>query len=67
MDRSVIHYVKEMQAGNEQAFNELYHMIYDDVFRMVYSHVHNQADVNDVTQEVFISLDRKSTRLNSSH
>lgn len=56
MDRSVIRYVKEMQAGNEQAFTELYHAIYDDVYRMVYSHVHNQADANDVTQEVFISL-----------
>lgn len=56
MDRSVIRYVKEMQAGNEQAFTELYHAIYDDVFRMAYSHVHNQADANDVTQEVFISL-----------
>ena len=56
MDRSVIHYVKEMQAGNEQAFTELYRAIYDDVFRMVYSHVHNQADAKDVTQEVFISL-----------
>lgn len=63
MDRSVIHYVKEMQAGNEQAFNELYHMIYDDVFRMVYSHVHNQADANDVTQEVFISLYNNIHRL----
>lgn len=56
MDRSVIHFVKEMQAGNEQAFTELYRAIYDDVFRMVYSHVHNQADAKDVTQEVFISL-----------
>lgn len=56
MDRSVIRYVKEIQAGNEQAFTELYHAIYEDVYRMVYSHVHNQADASDVTQEVFISL-----------
>ncbi|MCI9525273.1 MAG: sigma-70 family RNA polymerase sigma factor [Erysipelotrichaceae bacterium] len=56
MDRSVIRYVKEIQAGNDQAFNELYRSIYDDVFRMAYSMVHNQADASDVTQEVFISI-----------
>ena len=64
MDRSVIRFVKEMQAGNEQAFTELYRAIYDDVFRMVYSHVHNQADAKDVTQEVFISLYHNIHRLN---
>lgn len=56
MDRSVIRYVKEIQAGNEQAFNELYESIYEDVFRLAYSMVHNQADASDVTQEVFISM-----------
>lgn len=56
MDRSVIRYVKEIQAGNDQAFNDLYHAIYDDVFRMAYSMVHNRADASDVTQEVFISM-----------
>lgn len=56
MDKSVIRYVKEFQAGNEQAFNDLYQAIYDDVFRMACSAVHNQADASDVTQEVFIAI-----------
>lgn len=56
MDKSVIQYVKEVQAGNDQAFNDLYHVIYDDVFRMACSVLHNQADASDVTQEVFISI-----------
>lgn len=56
MDKSVIRYVKEIQDGNDQAFNDLYHSIYDDVFRMACSVLHNQADASDVTQEVFISI-----------
>lgn len=56
MDKSVIRYVKEIQDGNDQAFNDLYESIYDDVFRMACSALHNQADASDVTQEVFIAI-----------
>lgn len=63
MNKSVIRYVKEIQGGNEQAFDDLYQAIYDDVFRMACSVLHNQADANDVTQEVFISIYKNIHRL----
>jgi len=63
MDKSVIRYVKEIKAGNDQAFNDLYQCIYEDVFRLSYSITHNQTDAKDVTQEVFISIYNNIHRL----
>ena len=61
-------------GGDADAYEELLRRHRDRIYRIALRMLGNPADADDVTQDVAIqlwtglsSLDRKSTRLNSSH
>jgi len=46
--------VQQAIKGNRAAFSSLYDQCVEKVYRHVYYRVSNQADVEDITQEVFV-------------
>lgn len=55
--------VKRCQDGEADAFDELFTMINDDLFRWTYSLVRNEDDALEVVQESFIRIFRHIHRL----
>ncbi len=49
-------FVKELKSGNESAFNRLIKENQTKVYRIALSVVKNQADAEDIAQEVFIRI-----------
>lgn len=64
MNQSVVHLVREVQRGNEDAFTQLYEEIYSDVYRIAYANCHNHHDALDITQETFITISKSIHLLN---
>lgn len=58
MNQSVVHLVREVQRGSEEAFTQLYREIYSDVYRIAYANCHNHHDALDITQETFIAISK---------
>lgn len=52
--------IKGIQAGNEEAFRELFEKYRNRVFNTCNSIVHNPSDADDLVQEVFIEIYRSS-------
>ncbi len=50
---------RQAASGSASAFRELLQRHYDRVFRVVYSVVRNQADAEDVTQEIWAAMPSK--------
>lgn len=50
--------ILQCQAGDTQAFEELFHRYRDDVFRFAFLVVHDAALAQDVTQEAFLKVFR---------
>jgi RNA polymerase sigma-70 factor (ECF subfamily) len=49
-------WVREAQSGNRYALNQLIDHYQNDIFRFVYYRIHNQADAEDLTQDIFIQV-----------
>lgn len=56
MDKSVANIVREVQAGDEEAFTRLYQCIYMDVYKMAFSICRDHNDANDILQETFFVI-----------
>ncbi|WEK38216.1 MAG: sigma-70 family RNA polymerase sigma factor [Candidatus Pseudobacter hemicellulosilyticus] len=52
-DTEIWQLVKE---GDRAAFDQLYHQYASPVFAMVYKHLRNRSDAQDITQEVFLDI-----------
>lgn len=50
--------IREIQAGNEAAFNTLYQEFHNAFFYMALKLTNNEADAQDVVQETFISIQK---------
>lgn len=48
--------IKEIQAGNEEAFAELYHDFYTAFYYMALKLTQNEADAQDAVQDTFINI-----------
>lgn len=48
--------IKKVAAGDEEAFNKLYDKYYRMVYFVAYKTMHNDADAQDVVQEVFLQI-----------
>lgn len=48
--------IKEIQAGNEEAFAELYHDFYTAFYYMALKLTQNEADAQDAVQDTFIKI-----------
>jgi len=46
--------VRQAVDGNQQAFTRLYDEHFDKIYRYIYFRVSNQAEAEDLTQEVFL-------------
>jgi len=46
--------VRQAVDGNQQAFTQLYDEHFDRIYRYIYFRVSNQAEAEDLTQEVFL-------------
>jgi len=49
-------WVREAQAGNRYALNQLIDHYQNDIFRFVYYRVHHLTDAEDLTQDIFIQV-----------
>ncbi len=56
MQAHEIELVKRLQAGDESAFDELYHTYYARATAIAYRLTKNQADAQDVVQESFLQV-----------
>lgn len=48
--------IEQAQQGNTEAFGALYERYAQTVFRYIYSHLNNQLDAEDMTEEVFFRV-----------
>ncbi len=48
--------IQELKNGNEKAFGDIFHHFSDRVFNFAQKYIHNPADAEEVTQEVFVKL-----------
>jgi len=53
-EADVVQLIEQAQAGNAQAFGQLYEQYAAAVFRYVFAHVDNRLDAEDLTEEVFL-------------
>jgi len=58
--------VDRCRTGDSAAFDELFTMIHDDLFRWTYSLVRNEDDALEIMQECFIRIFRHLGRLEDS-
>src|SRR2546429_6289322 len=59
--------IARARAGDADAWGELYREYAPAIFRFCRRAMPTREDAEDATMEIFMKLDRKSTRLNSSH
>lgn len=52
--------MKEIQAGSKDALGDLYDQTKDDIFRYIYSIVHNKDYASDLVQDTFIQIYRNA-------
>ncbi len=57
--------VEEAVAGSEIAFNRLFDLFQDDIFRMAYYRTLSRMDAEDITQNVFIKAFKNISGLRS--
>lgn len=55
--------VERCRSGDGEAFDELFSLVYDDIFRWAYSMVRDEDDAGEVAQECFIRIFRHLHRL----
>lgn len=58
--------LKSACAGNEAAFMEIYRRHRESVARSIYRVLHNSDQIEDITQEVFLSLIKNADRYDAS-
>ncbi|ETR67705.1 MAG: RNA polymerase sigma-70 factor, ECF subfamily, partial [Candidatus Magnetoglobus multicellularis str. Araruama] len=49
-------WVQDAQTGNRYALNQLIDYYQTDIFRLVYYRIHNRADAEDLTQDIFVQV-----------
>ena len=54
MEEEMKAFVKAMMAGDERAFDEIYHSYSKKLYRMAYFITGNHSDSEDVLQETFV-------------
>jgi RNA polymerase sigma-70 factor (family 1) len=47
---------RQVKQGDRFAYDQLYHLYASPIFAMVYKHIPNRADAEDILQDVFIDL-----------
>lgn len=57
--------IKEIQAGNEEAFAKLYHDFYIAFYYMALKLTQNEADAQDAVQDTFINIRKNINHLKS--
>lgn len=55
--------IERCQQGDQSAFNELFELIGMDLYRWIYSIVHNPDDADEVLQEVYVRVFRHINKL----
>jgi len=55
--------IKEIQSGNEEAFERLYHDFYTAFYYMALKLTHNEADAQDAVQDTFINIKKNIGKL----
>ena len=56
-----------MRGGDQKAFADLYDRRERQLYRYALHNLGDACAAEEIAHEVFVELDRKSTRLNSSH
>ncbi|MEH3114306.1 RNA polymerase sigma factor [Pedobacter terrae] len=60
---SDVQLIFHMQHGDQGAFTEIYRRFWDKVFAVAYHRLANQAEAEEVVQEVFLSLWKRRSNL----
>lgn len=55
--------VKEIGLGNDEAFEELYHLIYKELFYFLRKYNYDTEDIKDVIENTFLVIIEKSKNL----
>ncbi|QDW25644.1 RNA polymerase sigma-70 factor [Pedobacter sp. KBS0701] len=55
--------ISHLQSGDQGAFTEVYRRFWDKVFSVAYHRLANQAEAEEVVQEVFLSLWKRRSNL----
>ncbi len=58
---------QQVKQGDRPAFDQLYHRYAGPIFAMVYKHIRNRADAEDIIQEVFLSMWEKRMAIDIQH
>jgi RNA polymerase sigma-70 factor (ECF subfamily) len=58
--------VKELQQGNEGAFEQLYHTYHRTLYGFLYNMIGSGSDVEDIIQEIFIRIWERRNDVNSN-
>ena len=56
MDDEIRTVVTRVHAGEEAAFDELYHLTVRQLYRTLYTYLMTREDVEDVVQEAYLKL-----------
>ena len=59
--------IRKMKQGEDDACDLFVQKYYPDILTYCSHHCPDKGYAEDLAQETFLRLDRKSTRLNSSH
>ena len=58
--------IKQIQSGNEEAFNELYRMTSPKAYFVAFQILRNEQDAEDVLQESYITVLEKTNEIDPS-
>jgi len=65
LSEQTVSLAEDAVAGSQVAFNRLFDLFHDDIFRMAYYRTLSRMDAEDITQNVFIKAFRNISRLRS--
>lgn len=66
MDDELKTVVARVKAGDEAAFDELYHLTVRQLFKAMYTYLMSREDVEDVVQEAYLKLYQVRRRLDDA-
>ncbi len=56
------HALRKLQQGNTKAWEEIYQLLYPSIFRYIFSLIRDYYQAEDITQEVFIRIEKYKRR-----
>ncbi len=65
MDDEITEVVNRVRAGDEAAFDRLYDLTVQRLYRMLYTYLMTREDIEDVVQETYLKLYQVRKRLDS--